>query len=48
MNMLSSQASMQKLDPIILAQINMKMQRLLEELTTKITQLEQNAKSHSL
>ncbi|KAJ3346785.1 hypothetical protein HDU91_006955, partial [Kappamyces sp. JEL0680] len=44
-NILSSSGAMQKLDPVILANINMKMQKLLEDLTVKMMTMEEELKS---
>lgn len=44
-NILTSQSAMQKLDPVLLSQINIKMQRLLEDMTTKNMQLETELRS---
>ncbi|KAI9104049.1 hypothetical protein DFS34DRAFT_669005 [Phlyctochytrium arcticum] len=42
---LSSPAAMQKTDPILLSQINLKMQKLLEDMTTKMVKMEEQLKS---
>eukprot|EP00842_Homolaphlyctis_polyrhiza_P005456 jgi/Hompol1/5911/HPOL_002688-RA len=44
MNILSSTTAMQKLDPAILSSINMKMQKLLEELTSRMLKMEDQLK----
>ncbi|TPX59690.1 hypothetical protein PhCBS80983_g02262 [Powellomyces hirtus] len=44
LNILSSNSAMQKMDPVTLAQINTKMQKLLEELTTKMMGMEERLK----
>ncbi|KAJ3230926.1 hypothetical protein HDU78_007999 [Chytriomyces hyalinus] len=41
MNSLSNTSAMQKMDPLLLAQVNVKMQKLLEELTSKVMGLEE-------
>ncbi|KAJ3286712.1 hypothetical protein HDU79_006276 [Rhizoclosmatium sp. JEL0117] len=41
MEMLTSQAAMQKMNPALLSQVNIKMQKLLEELTSKMMGLEE-------
>ncbi|TPX64062.1 hypothetical protein SpCBS45565_g06145 [Spizellomyces sp. 'palustris'] len=40
LNILSSASAMQRMDPVVLAQINTKMQKLLEELTSKMMMME--------
>ncbi|KNC96019.1 uncharacterized protein SPPG_08615 [Spizellomyces punctatus DAOM BR117] len=40
LNILSSTSAMQRMDPVVLAQINTKMQKLLEELTSKMIMME--------
>ncbi|KAL2916531.1 hypothetical protein HK105_203964 [Polyrhizophydium stewartii] len=44
MNILSSTTAMQKVDPAILSSINVKMQKLLEELTCKMVKMEAELK----
>ena len=45
MGILSSNAGLQKLDPAILSSINLKMQKLLEDLTVKMMKMEDELKS---
>ncbi|KAH6562563.1 hypothetical protein BASA62_009100 [Batrachochytrium salamandrivorans] len=48
MNILSSATAMHKIDPAILTSINMKMQKLLEELTSKMIRMETTLKQHGI